>query len=1195
MANQNLSVEPYYDRYIGDSPHKKAGYTRVLAKPGFAEQSAEFNEIQSIARDYIERLGTSLYKDGFIVSGCTININGTVVTVGAGRIFLEGLIRDVKETVLTISAVGVERVVAVLTTDIITASNDMSLRDPAQGAENYGMEGADRLREVVTIKVVEDEVSSDGVEIFTLVDGAVAKEESTSSDNFSFNNILAERTFDENGSYKVRGLFMRDLPEVLGDKIKIYITDGKAYVLGFAVTKGFMSHVLLDQSTETRLVQSESHYYSSSKSKYELSNGPIANVNNLTCLVSVIGERKYRGSVRGGYDAMNYTPVDSIVRVYTKNSDGSILHTYRQGVDYKLYNDQVDWSLVGDNAQEPVAGTTYYVDYVYNKSMIQGQDFSIENDLMSAYINFLAGGDKPDENSRMYISYTYTLARRDLVLMDKNGDVQIIKGEPDKLKALITPYNGSDDFLELGHVDVYPTNALTSEVTGAIANVVNYDSIRFTQENFYTMLQRIDTLEEGMAQLDLERSIEEGEDIASLKGYFTDSFANINKSDLSYRALIGNKEIAYTACIDYDMAELTTAADIASTDLIINNQSSDAHAIYGTIISAPYVAELAIQQRYVTGTMLVNPYASYGPMCQVILNPPSDNWVDEKTVKVNNTINNTSYTYNTKTYSHGYWSRNATHNLRGFLRTETKTTTSYAGKTTSNNVTSSVASTLYEYMRQRTITVQGKAFSGGMRDIFCKFNDIPVNLTAKNGTKQGNQKTVNGVSVTTVNANENGSFEATFQIPKNVPCGTVKVTFTGQNELGEEYTGQSNYQAVGTLLTTTIKNTTTITSHYNVLTEVDNLYSSDPLAQSFMLSQEYDRVLIKLGLYFATKSPNRPAILQVRNMVNGYPGETVYAEMTLEPEMVNIPSNSNVPVVTEVTLNQPVYCKKNTYYCFVILSDSNAYSMYYANMGDNILGTKEQLVINPYATGVLFSSSNSSTWTAHQGADLKFELYRSRYTGKGEIIFDEANTKDVTGIFLDAAYQDNNNVGLTWFYRYMQADNTYTPWLPIDTLTFRDLQAVTQKVSLKAVINTDYSTSPYIDASRVSLRAFIDQKEAIYISQHLTKDDFDEPYQQLRISYQVAMPTGADHKVYYMDTLGGDWVEIRAGENVSLETRQVSEEFTQYTWTIKKLHCIEANPASPGAEFFKIRVDLTTTLAYNRPRMKQLAAIFRYN
>jgi hypothetical protein len=130
--------------------------------------------------------------------------------------------------------------------------------------------------------------------------------------------------------------------------------------------------------------------------------------------------------------------------------------------------------------------------------------------------------------------------------------------------------------------------------------------------------------------------------------------------------------------------------------------------------------------------------------------------------------------------------------------------------------------------------------------------------------------------------------------------------------------------------------------------------------------------------------------------------------------------------------------------------------MYYAEMGQNILGTSEQLVINPYGVGVMFSSSNASTWTAHQGADLKFELYRSRYTGSGEIIFDEANIEDITGIFLDAAYQDNNNVGLEWFYKYKtnNSSTSYSEWFPIDTLTFRDLQYITDKVILKAVIKS---------------------------------------------------------------------------------------------------------------------------------------------
>ena len=352
---------------------------------------------------------------------------------------------------------------------------------------------------------------------------------------------------------------------------------------------------------------------------------------------------------------------------------------------------------------------------------------------------------------------------------------------------------------------------------------------------------------------------------------------------------------------------------------------------------------------------------------------------------------------------------------------------------------------------------------------------------------------------------------------------------------------------------------------------------------------------MKLGLYFATKSEKRPVIIQVRNMVNGYPGKLAYAEVVVQSDDVNIPTDPNVPVVTEVVLNQPVYCKAGVDYCFVIMSDSNQYSMYYANMGDRLLGsTTEDMIINPYATGVMFSSSNASTWTAHQAADLKFELYRSRYTGRGEIIFDEVSHSDVTGVFLDAAYEDNHNDGLDWYYKFQQSDGTDSVWLPIDTLTYRDLRDSTSKISLRAIINTDFSTSPYIDIGRVTLRSFMDKKKATYISEHITHDDFEEPYQALKIQYQAALPTGSDHQIYYMDEYDGEWVEVKSDENVSLTTKIISEEFIQYTWNINKVHCIVEDPTCPGATFFKLRIDLNTTLAYNRPRVKKLSAIFKY-
>ena len=1206
---RSYTGSPYWDRYSGDTEHRKAGYTRVLAKPGLAEQASEFNEIQAIARDYIERLGNSLYQDGAIISGCTIHINAahTQATIEAGRIFLDGLVRETEETTLTLSGAGTERIVASLTTTIVTASQDNSLRDPAQGAENYGLEGADREKQVVSFTVVSgDSASVTGAVVYSLTDGELPNTEViTDTNTFVTNDALAERTYDENGSYKVSGIEISSAlyePETEANpstKVKAEISDGKAYVAGYPVTKTAKSSVLLDQSTTTRLAQSESHYYSSAYDTYELSNGPVASVNNMTCLVSVVGEAHYMGSTKDSAVALNLTPVDKITRVYDKDSSGNVSRVYVEGRDYRLYNNTVDWSPVGDDTIEPANGSTFYVDYVYNKTMVQGTDFSITNAADTAYVKFLEDGDKPDENSRFYISYLYTLARRDLLLLQPDGSIKVMPGKPDKLAALITPYNGSEELLELGYVNVYPTDALTGKIIEGVGEVVNYNSIRFTQESLYTMLQRVENLEDRMIDLDMERDLTDSEDTSSLNGYFTDNFSNVNKSDLGYRSVTTEGTISYTACIDYDEEELTTSFEISSADLIVDASETNNYKVLGTVVSAPYEYELALQQKFATGSMLVNPYAAYGPLCQVELTPDEDNWVDQARTQVYNTVTNTAYSSSTvynSTYVRYYNGRYVGGMARGaYVGSTSSTSTSYTGTTTTTRQTASVQSSVIEYMRQRVITVKGKAFAGSMKNIYCKFNEIPVDLIPKSGssTQAGVDQTVDGKTVHTVNATELGSFDATFTVPAGVRCGTVNVTFTGTDDTSEEYTGTAEYSATGTLMTTTITNTTVVTRHYNVLTTRTNVLSADPLAQSFILSNEYDRVLTKVGLYFAKKSTVRPAVLQIRDMVNGYPGDTVYAEVPIMPEDVNVSDDASA--VTEVVLNQPVYCKRGTFYCFVVLSDSNAYALYYAQMGQNLLGSDvDMMTVNPYGTGVMFSSSNASTWTAHQASDLKFELYRSRYTGNGEIIFDEARTSDVTGIFVDVAYEDTANDGLSWFYRYKDASGTYTDWLPVDTLVFRDLETITDTVQLKAEITTNYTTSPFIDAERVSLRSFIGQKEATYISTHITKDDFDEPYQALKIQYQIALPQGASHKVFYQDTEGGDWIELANSNTVSLETKKISGEFNQYTWNVSKVDALVKDPTKSGVNFFKLRVELATTLAYNRPRMRRLSAIFKF-
>ena len=93
--------------------------------------------------------------------------------------------------------------------------------------------------------------------------------------------------------------------------------------------------------------------------------------------------------------------------------------------------------------------------------------------------------------------------------------------------------------------------------------------------------------------------------------------------------------------------------------------------------------------------------------------------------------------------------------------------------------------------------------------------------------------------------------------------------------------------------------------------------------------------------------------------------------------------------------------------------------------------------------------------------------------------------------------------------------------------------------------------------------------------------------------------------VFYMDKEDGDWVKlatdnttVNVGGNavklVSLDSiTNVDEEFKQYTWNINNINCMVSDTQSRGSKFFKLRIDLNTTQAFNRPRVKKLACIFK--
>ena len=152
----------------------------------------------------------------------------------------------------------------------------------------------------------------------------------------------------------------------------------------------------------------------------------------------------------------------------------------------------------------------------------------------------------------------------------------------------------------------------------------------------------------------------------------------------------------------------------------------------------------------------------------------------------------------------------------------------------------------------------------------------------------------------------------------------------------------------------------------------------DPLAQSFLCEADGGMMLTSVDVFFETKDASMPVSVEVRTMVNGYPGQTVlpFSTVTHNPSAVNTSSDGSV--ATTFTFDSPVYVEENVEYALVVYSNSNEYNMFISRMGEKDLATGQTIAGQPYA-GSLFLSQNASTWTAEQTDDMKIKIKVARF------------------------------------------------------------------------------------------------------------------------------------------------------------------------------------------------------------------------
>lgn len=1115
------TVNQYYNLY--DSTK---GYTELLFRAGKVLQSKELNEMQSILKEQIKNVGDTILTNGDIIEGCQLVIDGNNVTLTSGRIYLNGNVRQIPTTQISITGTGTEVIGAILKSEVITPDDDNDLLEIASGYDNYNQDGAYRRKESVEITLNDPNASI----LYTLVDGQQltvnTSEDLTQLDKM--NATLARRTFDESGNYKVSGLKLVDKNYSDSKNIYISLEPGKAYVKGYEVTKSAAQTIPLERAATLRQIENEPKTFRTANNRYALNNTYTNAINKIVSIVQAT-QNITRGSIIGGID---YLPLSPVAEVLSVKQGGTI---YQAGTDYQLLNDGIDWSL-GGSAPDP--GSSYSVTWTYNKTMLKDTDYVLYTPEGSdlGYVEFLTDGDKPVDGSTFLVNYNFMLCRRDIIALDKDGKIVVTKGQPDILRTVESPSVDDDSVLVLG-------SALLKPKSDEVA-IINNNTQTIPMLDLYKMLERINALEYNQSITDLDNEAAAGENATELIGVFTDGFIGMSKADVYHSE--------WTASIDLDNQELTLPFETSLSNLVVNKTQDFNAGVFNRLLTAPYTEITLLNQPLATGSLRINSYNAFPKTPTVKLNPEVDNWIDENTVVIQGSTKTTSVTLRRWWYhKSASWAQEekALWQAYGFADGGESLGWNSAQVTVNKSVVNSILDTAIMYMRQKSVNVVIQNLEPNADNITATFDGMAIDLTptqvAYQGTKSG-----------TLKADATGKTAGHFVIPANTLCGTRELKVYPANT--PSLVGSASYTANGRLRTTT----------KTVWTETVKLNASDPLAQAFQF--ELDQYLTGVGIYFLDKDKGEPVIIQVRNMINGYPGTTVYAEKVINPS--EVATSTDASAETKVVFDDPVYCNAGEQYCFTILSNSDVDSVWIAETTKTDITTKTQVSKNPYLNGTLFSSSNALTWTAHQSSDMKFKLYGAKFETAGHAIFQAIEGVSLDRLMVTSEESIPSGCTINWQYSINEGD-----WMPIETYDDRDLDEVAENVKIKVSITANSYTSPAIALDSLMLVGFKNKSSGVYISKNVAvKDGFNTIKQII----DLHIPANTNVNMYYAtDVDGEEWHALN-----NTETVQKSSEYKTYTF--------EAT-LSEKAYNYRCKVELTSVVQTSRPKAQNLRSIMK--
>ncbi|MFC5509265.1 DUF4815 domain-containing protein [Bosea massiliensis] len=656
------------------------------------------------------------------------------------------------------------------------------------------------------------------------------------------------------------------------------------------------------------------------------------------------------------------------------------------------------------------------------------------------------------------ISYTSKLPRIDILCFDISGRPVYVKGVSARRGRL--PPIAPSSLLKIAEVH----NDWLS-----LPLIVNNGTRNFTADEQRRLFGRlIDVLDQFERQR-LEAKMTAFAPV-SKKGIFTDSFV-----DDFYR----DQGEAQTAAVNQGVLQL--AIDQVQIERTAN-----------AIELLPWVEEIVVRQDLATSSFKINPYQNFVAMpAGMVLNPAVDFWTAETTE----------------------WTSDVT---REFAASPEEP----PGQTTINEVTQirrEAATTL----RSINVDVKLEGFGVGENLATLTFAGIDV--------KPAGTQTADG----------EGEIELTITIPAGVPVGRSLVRATG---MADSF-AQAIFVGDGTIDVTTMRRVTliaraapipapvivvneTIINQIIVQQQSNPVWpegggggggdggGNDPLAQTFTLPSQ--RHVIGVNIKFTAIGDRTNAVrVQLARVQNGYPTNEVLAEafVNMQPVVVG--------EIVEVRFGYPVFLPADREFCFVVLTADGDHAIAGAKLGDIETVSQTRVSSQPYTVGVMLTSANRLTWTAHQDSDLFFQIVCAKFTATSRTVdLLTADLDTVSDILVRGTVELPTDATL-FRYEIVRAGGQVIPLAPGQGREFTEF--LSEEVTLRAVMTGTETLSPILYPGTTMIGGRI-RTTGTYVTRLFTMGaDVD-----IRAIFAALMPAGSTVAVH-VDAGDDSWEALTAG------------------------------------------------------------------